>query len=98
MQSGADVLVTGDLKYHTALDAREAGLCIIDAGHFNTISASLDTWLILWIHDFILFPLCENERHAIFQSYICSIFKNNSVKQFFESRLSLKEDYGILKT
>lgn len=36
MQSGADVLVTGDLKYHTALDAREAGLCIIDAGHFNT--------------------------------------------------------------
>lgn len=35
-QSQADVLVTGDLKYHTALDAREAGLCIIDAGHFNT--------------------------------------------------------------
>lgn len=36
MKSGADVLVTGDLKYHTALDAREAGLCIIDAGHFST--------------------------------------------------------------
>lgn len=36
MQSNADVLVTGDLKYHTALDACEAGLCIIDAGHFNT--------------------------------------------------------------
>ena len=36
MQTQADVLVTGDLKYHTALDAREAGLCIIDAGHFNT--------------------------------------------------------------
>lgn len=36
MQCGVDVLVTGDLKYHTALDAREAGLCIIDAGHFNT--------------------------------------------------------------
>ncbi len=36
LQSGADVLVTGDLKYHTALDAREAGLCIVDAGHFNT--------------------------------------------------------------
>lgn len=34
--SGADVLVTGDLKYHTALDAREMGLCIVDAGHFNT--------------------------------------------------------------
>jgi len=34
--SGADVLVTGDLKYHTALDAREMGMCIVDAGHFNT--------------------------------------------------------------
>ena len=35
-KSGADVLVTGDLKYHEALDAREMGLCIIDAGHFAT--------------------------------------------------------------
>lgn len=36
INSEADVLVTGDLKYHTALDAVEAGLCIVDAGHFNT--------------------------------------------------------------
>lgn len=36
MQCNPDVLVTGDLKYHTALDASQAGLCIIDAGHFNT--------------------------------------------------------------
>lgn len=28
------VLITGDLKYHTALDAREMGLCIVDVGHF----------------------------------------------------------------
>lgn len=34
--TGADVLVTGDLKYHDAVDASEAGCCIIDAGHFNT--------------------------------------------------------------
>ena len=32
----ADVLVTGDLKYHTAVDALGMGMCIIDAGHFNT--------------------------------------------------------------
>lgn len=32
----ADVLVTGDLKYHTAVDAIAMGMCIIDAGHFNT--------------------------------------------------------------
>ncbi|MDF2984599.1 MAG: hypothetical protein K0R50_109 [Eubacterium sp.] len=29
-----DVIVTGDIKYHTALDAREMGLCIVDVGHF----------------------------------------------------------------
>jgi dinuclear metal center YbgI/SA1388 family protein len=36
IESGAEALVTGDLKYHTALDACEAGLCILDAGHFST--------------------------------------------------------------
>lgn len=29
-----DVLITGDIKYHTALDACEMGLCILDVGHF----------------------------------------------------------------
>lgn len=32
----ADVLITGDIKYHTALDAAQMGLCIVDAGHFAT--------------------------------------------------------------
>lgn len=34
--SGADVLVTGDVKYHEALDAKATGIAIIDAGHFST--------------------------------------------------------------
>lgn len=34
--SGAQVLVTGDVKYHDALDAVDLNFCIIDAGHFNT--------------------------------------------------------------
>lgn len=34
--AGADVLVTGDMQYHEMVDAVEAGLCIIDAGHFAT--------------------------------------------------------------
>jgi len=34
--AGVDVLVTGDIKYHTALDVIENGMCIIDAGHFET--------------------------------------------------------------
>lgn len=32
----ADVLITGDIDHHTAIDAMEAGLAIIDAGHFGT--------------------------------------------------------------
>jgi dinuclear metal center YbgI/SA1388 family protein len=31
--AGADVLITGDIDYHTAHDALAAGFCIIDAGH-----------------------------------------------------------------
>lgn len=36
VRRGADVLVTGDIKYHEALTAGELGLALIDAGHFAT--------------------------------------------------------------
>lgn len=32
----ADILVTGDIKYHTAFDFVEMGMCVIDAGHYGT--------------------------------------------------------------
>ncbi len=35
-RSGADLLVTGDVKYHDARDAADMGLALIDAGHFPT--------------------------------------------------------------
>lgn len=35
-RQGADVLVTGDIKYHDARQAEELGLALIDAGHFAT--------------------------------------------------------------
>ncbi len=34
--AGADVLITGDIKYHEAKDAANAGLAVIDAGHDAT--------------------------------------------------------------
>ncbi|GEA17308.1 MAG: hypothetical protein PWR22_2338 [Moorella sp. (in: firmicutes)] len=34
--AGADVLVTGDLKFHEARAAESLGLAVIDAGHFAT--------------------------------------------------------------
>jgi len=35
-KQGADVLVTGDVKYHEAREAETLGLALIDAGHFAT--------------------------------------------------------------
>ncbi|MEW8979442.1 MAG: Nif3-like dinuclear metal center hexameric protein [Symbiobacterium sp.] len=33
--AGADVLVTGDVRYHEAQDALDLGLAVIDVGHYN---------------------------------------------------------------
>lgn len=35
IDAGADVLITGDISHHEGIDAVEAGLNIIDAGHFG---------------------------------------------------------------
>jgi len=35
-RQGADVLITGDVKYHDAREAESLGLALIDAGHFAT--------------------------------------------------------------
>lgn len=34
VRAGADVLLTGDVKYHEARDAQDLGIALIDAGHF----------------------------------------------------------------
>ena len=36
LKAGADTLVTGDVKYHQFLDAKNIGINLIDAGHFAT--------------------------------------------------------------
>ncbi|HPW69215.1 MAG: GTP cyclohydrolase 1 type 2 [Deltaproteobacteria bacterium ADurb.BinA179] len=33
---GCDTLVTGDVRYHAGLDAKEAGVNVVDLGHFAT--------------------------------------------------------------
>ena len=35
-RSGADVLITGDVGHHTALEAKTLGIALIDGGHFHT--------------------------------------------------------------
>ena len=36
VRAGADVLVTGDVKYHEAREAEDCGIALIDAGHYPT--------------------------------------------------------------
>jgi hypothetical protein len=62
INSGADVLVTGDVKHHDAIDMSELGLCVIDAGHFGTervIVPKLAEWLKQ------NFPELEVERNTV---------------------------------
>ncbi len=35
-ENGADALLTGDVRHHSAMDALAIGLPVIDAGHFHT--------------------------------------------------------------
>jgi dinuclear metal center YbgI/SA1388 family protein len=41
-QMGADVFVTGDIKYHDAQRALELGIALIDAGHYGTEKIAVD--------------------------------------------------------
>lgn len=36
IRSGVQVLVTGDIDYHTGIDAVAQNLMIVDAGHYGT--------------------------------------------------------------
>lgn len=35
-ENGADVYITGDVKYHDARHADDIGACVVDAGHYGT--------------------------------------------------------------
>ncbi len=41
-QAGADVLVTGEIKHHQALEAQLLDLCVVEAGHHETEAVVLD--------------------------------------------------------
>lgn len=41
VRQGADLLVTGDLKYHEARSAESQGMAVLDAGHFHT-----EKWMV----------------------------------------------------
>lgn len=41
-EKGADVIITGDMKYHDMINMTETGICIIDAGHYPTEICVMD--------------------------------------------------------
>ncbi len=41
MQQGADVFITSELKHSQARWAEDAGMCLVDAGHFSTENMAL---------------------------------------------------------
>ena len=43
INTGVDAYVTADIKHNVFMDAHEAGLTLIDAGHFNTEDIIIDT-------------------------------------------------------
>lgn len=42
LKVGADVLLTGDVKYHEAMEVLDQGFSLVDAGHFGTESMVVD--------------------------------------------------------
>jgi putative NIF3 family GTP cyclohydrolase 1 type 2 len=43
-EKGADLLLTGDVHHHHALEAASQGLAVIDAGHFHTERAAFQVF------------------------------------------------------
>lgn len=65
-ESGADVLVTGDIDYHTGIDAVARGLAVVDAGHYGT-----EYGFIPYMQEELknIFPQMEVGRAKIKQPY-----------------------------
>lgn len=57
---GADLYITGDIKYHDAIDAKELDLALIDAGHHGTEIISID-----FIDNYIKSTYPELEIHKL---------------------------------
>lgn len=69
----ADVYVTGDLKYHDAVDALERGVPIVDATHFGS-----EIWVEDLLQEYLSNALNANVPIVKFKSY------KNPIKVFIE--------------
>ncbi len=67
LREGAQVLVTGDIDYHLAIDALAQGLYIIDAGHYGTEYGFID-FMVQKLSR--LFPDCQVKGAPVRQPYL----------------------------
>jgi dinuclear metal center YbgI/SA1388 family protein len=63
-RQGADVLVTGDIKYHDARQAEELGIALIDAGHFAT-----ERLMIEQVTDALQVAARQRHWEIVFEAY-----------------------------
>jgi len=66
IEMGADVLITGDVKYHQAQEAKERGLPIIDVGHFSSERFAMKSFSKILINRLADIP--EGKRVNVFFS------------------------------
>lgn len=66
LEKGADVIVTGDVDYHTAIDSNAKGIAVIDAGHYGT-----EFCFIPYMTDYLRrqFPTLSIEGQPVVQPY-----------------------------
>ena len=69
IEQDADVLITGDIKYHDAIDAIERGLHLIDVGHFDSEKT------VISLFEKILSAALKDKNVEIIESKQQNIFK-----------------------
>ncbi len=76
LRLGADVMVTGDVRYHAAVEALELGMAVIDCGHFTLekaapqIMAQAFSRALQELHDGIECIVYDEEQDPLSKGYI----------------------------
>ncbi len=68
LAAGVSVLITGDIGHHEAMDALEAGVHIIDAGHYGIEKIFMEDMERRLLHldkKFKIYKHVEHERHFV---------------------------------
>ena len=68
LKNGVQAYVTGDMDYHSSIDAVAQGICIIDAGHYGTEYIFMD-----YMERELTAMLTDLEVEKMPVSYTCKI-------------------------